>query len=116
MYKFITITLLSLFYTLSASAQVVDQSVLDMGLVPYKTTKKMAVEIVNNHDAPMVIIKGAVACGCTKLIFSKQPIMAGKSATLYVEFSAKDRGAFYKKIVIKSNYPDIALSVKGVVE
>jgi len=62
--------------------------------------------LVNNGDAPLVISRVTVSCGCTKPEWTKEPIAAGGKGTVSVTYGAKGRpGPFEKQISVYTNDP-----------
>lgn len=95
-----------------------DRNIVDLAKVKLKEKRTVLFPFVNNSDNPLVIIDAVTACGCTKVSFDKRPVMPHATDTIRVVFNAKERGAFYKKIEIRSNAPEkiTVFSIKGIVE
>ena len=71
----------------------------------------------NNCAKPAVIEFANAECGCTTPIFSKDPILKGKSSTIKVTFNASNPGTFKKNVNIKflqANLP-VVLTITGEV-
>ncbi len=71
----------------------------------------------NNGAKPAVIEFANAECGCTTPIFSKDPILKGKSSTIKVTFNASNPGTFKKNVNIKflqANLP-VVLTITGEV-
>ena len=59
---------------------------------------------VNDGDKPFVVEKVSVSCGCTKPLFSKEPILPGKSGAITITFDPTGRpGLFVNDIIVVSN-------------
>jgi len=71
----------------------------------------------NNGTKPAIIEFANAECGCTTPIFSKDPILKGKSSTIKVTFNASNPGTFKKNVNIKflqTNLP-VVLTITGEV-
>lgn len=72
----------------------------------------------NNGDAPLVINRVHASCGCTTPVWTKEPVMPGKTGTVTVSYNAANRpGPFIKTISVFSNADTKAtvLNIKGEV-
>lgn len=89
-----------------------------LGVMPLKDKRSVTFKAVSMAEKPFVITGADVACGCTKVSYSKKPIMPRDTVLISVTFDAKDKGAFYKKIVIKNSYTPLSdeVAITGVVE
>ena len=71
----------------------------------------------NTASKPAVIEFANAECGCTTPVYSKDPILKGKSSTIKVTYNAVAAGTFKKNVNIKfanSNLP-IVLTIEGEV-
>ena len=58
----------------------------------------------NIGDTPFVIERVAVSCGCTKPLFSKEPILPGGCGVIEITYNPKGRpGLFVSDIIVFSN-------------
>lgn len=58
----------------------------------------------NTGAAPLIIMDAKVSCPCTKVDFSKEPLLPGKVDSMLVTFDTKDKSYFQdREIVIFSN-------------
>lgn len=76
-------------------------------------------KVKNTGKAPLVIVRVAASCGCTKPEFDAEPIAPGKEGKIKVTYNPAGRpGQFVKTISVYSNGKDGAfiLRIKGVVE
>jgi len=62
------------------------------------------IEIENSGNAPLVIHKADVSCGCVSVEYPKEPILPGKTVKLSIKVKTKDqKGHFNKAVFINSN-------------
>lgn len=59
----------------------------------------------NVGNAPLVIHQAVPSCGCTVSEFTQEPVQPGKTGTVKVTYSGKDKypGHFKKSITVRSN-------------
>ena len=59
----------------------------------------------NSGSVPLVILNSSISCKCTKVKYSKKPILPGKKGVIKVTFNPKGviAGVFTKNIQIYSN-------------
>ena len=72
--------------------------------------------IKNTGDAPLVITRITVSCGCMRPEWSKAPIAPGKTSIVRITYNTKGRpGPFYKTVSIfnNSNKRNFHLAIKG---
>ncbi len=55
----------------------------------------------NNSAKPLVIEFANAECGCTTPVYSKDPILKGKSSTIKVTYNAASPGTFKKNVNVK---------------
>ena len=95
----------------------VDKQVFNFGSIEEaKGLASHVFTIRNTGDSSLVISRVTASCGCTRPEWTKEPIAAGKTATLKVTYNPKGRpGPFYKTITIYSNAekPRYNLAIKG---
>lgn len=72
----------------------------NFGDLELKDKRNVSLYAINVSKKPLVIKDAEIACSCTKLNYSKRPIMPNDSTLLKITFDAKDRGTFYKKIIL----------------
>lgn len=75
-------------------------------------------EVKNTGLAPLILLEAEVACSCTTVEFSKQPIMPGQTSTITVSFNTTTVYGRQDRIVfMHCNTPDtpIKLRFKGIV-
>jgi len=71
----------------------------------------------NNSNDPIVIVSATASCGCTKPVWTKEPIEPGKKGTISVSYNPLGRVApFVKTISVSiSDHPTIYLKIRGTV-
>lgn len=60
---------------------------------------KHTYKLTNIGDAPLLIQKYDVSCPCTKLQFSKEPILPNQTVELVVVFDTKDKIGWQDRII-----------------
>lgn len=68
----------------------------------------------NNGAKPAVIEFANAECGCTTPVYSKDPILKGKTSTIKVTYNAATMGAFKKNVNVK--FVNATLPVTLVIE
>ncbi len=58
---------------------------------------------INSGDANLVIIDAKADCGCTRPVYSEEPVAPGKSGKIKVTFVPNGKGHFTKKVTITTN-------------
>ncbi|HRF69271.1 MAG TPA: DUF1573 domain-containing protein [Muribaculum sp.] len=74
--------------------------------------------VVNDGDAPLVILAARASCGCTVPAFTSDGIAPGDTATIKVTYNPAGRpGKFNKKVKVETNCEpsQSILTIKGVV-
>lgn len=92
---------------------------VSVGDIPYDKPVRAEFTIKNNSDQPLIITDVQTACHCTITDYPKDPIEAGKTATITAIYDAKSVGPFYKIITVKTNFdPDhlVPLAMLGNVK
>ena len=75
--------------------------------------------VKNTGNAPLVVNNATASCGCTKPVWTKEPIEAGKTGVVKATYQVKGRpGPFSKTISVYSNAGDkpFVLTIKGNVK
>lgn len=57
----------------------------------------------NSGDANLVIVNAKADCGCTKPVYSDEPIAPGGSGKVKVTFVPNGKGHFTKKVTVTTN-------------
>jgi hypothetical protein len=73
------------------------------GKVPQGTPVTHEFVFTNTGTDPVVISNVTVSCGCTTPIWSKSPVLPGKTGTVKATFNAAAAGAFNKPVTVFSN-------------
>ncbi|MCM1489684.1 MAG: DUF1573 domain-containing protein [Muribaculum sp.] len=71
----------------------------------------------NTGDSNLVIINAKADCGCTKPVYSEEPIAPDKTGNVKVTFVPNGKGHFTKKVTITTNGSPrkVRLLIKGEV-
>jgi len=77
----------------------------DFGVILEENGKvKCNMRLVNSGDAPLVIVKVQVGCGCTAIDYPKAPVEPGDTACLTISYNPAGRpGQFTKQALIFTN-------------
>src|SRR3954469_20382546 len=108
-------------FTASLYAQArleITESKKNFGSVKRGEIIKNLYEIKNSGDEPLVLTDAEVACSCTNVEFTKQPVLPGKTTTVTVTFNtATVYGRQDRIVLLKSNDPKspARLRFKGTV-
>ena len=90
------------------------EEVWDFGNVPQGTPVTHVFEYTNNGKVPVLVSQATASCGCTTPVWTKEPVLAGKSGTVAVTFNAAREGSFVKTVTVLSNAGDPKyLTIKG---
>lgn len=57
------------------------------------------IRLVNGDSLPMVILREATSCGCTKATYSRKPIATGTSCDIVVEFDSRSQMGWQMKLM-----------------
>lgn len=82
---------------------ILDRTVFDLGEMRLGESYKAAFVLTSTSDKPLVLLDAKTNCSCTKVEFSKKPLMKGEKTTLTVLFDARDAGAVNKTVGIRVN-------------
>lgn len=58
-----------------------------------------SIRLSNIDSMPHVILREATSCGCTKATFSRQPIAAGASCDINIEFNSQGQMGWQMKLL-----------------
>lgn len=97
------------------------QKVFDFGEVDKNEIlfKEISIGVENTGNAPLVLEKVDVSCGCMKPSYTKYPIKKGEKGCINVIVNTKNQsGIFNKSIIIQSNAKNHLeiIRIKGVVK
>ena len=71
---------------------------------------------VNVGDEPVVVVDARANCGCTRPIYSKEPVNPGDTLKVVVTYLPAGRpGRFHKQVKVTTNASAATLGVKGTV-
>ena len=92
-----------------------DKTIHDYGTVRKGSTNFGDFTLTNTGNSPLVISRVSTSCGCTKVIWNKQPIAPGQTSTVRVEMTPNETGPFVKTIVVYCNVTDssVRLTITG---
>ncbi len=90
--------------------------IIDLGDVPQNKPVTIEFEFTNTSNADVIVTDARASCGCTLADFPKQPIAAGKSATITATYNAATMGIFTKNVTVTiQNEEAKVLNFKGTV-
>lgn len=72
----------------------------------------------NNGNRPLIIESVKKTCTCTRVKWTKKPLLPGERDKLTVTFKSKEEGVFYKIVEVKTNADKspVLLTIRGKVE
>ena len=87
----------------------------DYGTIEVGSPGKSEFKFTNNMKTPLVISNVKPSCGCTDADWPKEPILAGKSGVIRINYNTKIPGTFRKTITVNSNAKNarVILQIKG---
>lgn len=90
---------------------------IDVGEIPQGTPKAIVYEFKNTGKTAIVITNVQGSCGCTATDYTKEPILAGKSAKITATYNAANKGGFTKTVTVTTSAESTpkVLTLKGVV-
>jgi hypothetical protein len=94
-----------------------DRPVHDYGTIRKGSTNQAVFTITNTGSNPLVIFRVSTSCGCTHVVWDKQPIQSGQATTIRVEMTPDKAGAFSKTIIVYCNMKasPLRFTIKGKV-
>lgn len=121
--KYVLILMLSVVFSAVSYAQkpliVCEKSSYDFGFIKEDGGLVTHTFVIKNvGKAPLVINEAKSSCGCTTPVWTKTPILPGKSGTIKVSFDPQGRpGAFTKTVNVFSNAlkKSMTLLIRGTV-
>jgi hypothetical protein len=90
----------------------------DFGKVTEGVVAEYVFTFTNTGTQPLILKEVHASCGCTTPIWTKEPVMPGKTGSIKVAYNSQGRvGIFNKSVSITSNIPDETkvLFIKGEV-
>ncbi|MHC1706523.1 MAG: DUF1573 domain-containing protein [Bacteroidales bacterium] len=86
----------------------------DFGNIPQGIPATTAFTFTNTTDLPIAITNVQKSCGCTAPVYSKEPVLPGKSSTISVTFNAAAPNNFTKSLIITTSENETyTLIIKG---
>jgi len=86
----------------------------DFGNIPQDVPATHVFEFTSTGKNPVVISQATASCGCTTPVWTKEPVMSGKTGTVSVTYNAAKEGSFMKTVTVLSNTGDPKyLTIKG---
>lgn len=75
----------------------------DFGNIPQGIPVTHTFEYSNKGRQPLIVSQVTASCGCTTPVWTKEPVMLGKTGTIGVTFNAAKEGSFTKTVTVLSN-------------
>ena len=93
-----------------------DRTIHNFGTITKDSISSTVFKVTNNGNKPLLITRISLSCGCTDVIWDKQPIKPGESTIIKAEIKPNDIGYFSKNLVIYCNSINspIVLTLKGI--
>jgi len=99
------------------------ETTYDFGQIESNKPAKHDFTFFNSGTAPLLLKEVKASCGCTVPVWTRQPVMAGKSGVISVTFDPKDEvgKVFNKSITVTTNIKDgdhdkiVTIFIKGKV-
>ena len=86
----------------------------DFGDIPQGIPVTHVFEYSNSGKDPLIVSQATASCGCTTPVWTKEPVLSGKTGTVSVTFNAAREGSFVKTVTVLSNSGNPAyLTIKG---
>lgn len=94
-----------------------EQKIIDIGEVRQYNPKEVTYTFKNTGGKPIIITGAKGSCGCTDILYSKKPILPGKTSDVIVNFDAETLGVFNKTVTLTLNIENSSqvLRLKGTV-
>ena len=88
---------------------------MDFGSFPQLEKQENSFVLVNTGNSLLVIQDIVTSCGCTKVEYSKEPVLPGDTLDVKVFYEAEDAGYFNKVVTVYCNTENspLRLTVKG---
>lgn len=80
-----------------------ENEIIDCGVFKLKSHNTIDVSFKNEGNQPLVVFYVQSSCGCTKINFSKKPIMPNEKSIINITYDAKDLGVFSRELYVQSN-------------
>ncbi|MFM9944768.1 MAG: DUF1573 domain-containing protein, partial [Bacteroidia bacterium] len=84
-----------------------DSKTVDFGKIMEGTISKHSFKYKNTGNQPLVIEHVSVTCGCTAPKWTKQALLPGDTASVYIEFDSRNKmGQVAKGVNLMTNCPE----------
>lgn len=74
-----------------------------LGVLHVGDDKEFSISIKNTGTNPFCIDKVITSCGCTEIVYSREPLLPKHEMIILGNFTAGERGIFQKEIMIFGN-------------
>ena len=93
----------------------INQTELDFETFPKEEKQEGSFVLTNTGNGLLVIQDITTSCGCTKVEYSKEPVLPGDTLDVKVFYEAEDAGYFNKVVTVYCNTESspLRLTVKG---
>jgi hypothetical protein len=86
----------------------------DFGTIPEGIPVTHIFEYSNSGKQPLIVSQATASCGCTTPVWTKEPVMSGKTGTITVTYNSAKEGSFTKTVTVLSNTGEPKyLTIKG---
>ncbi len=86
----------------------------DFGNIPEGVPAVHTFEFTSVGKEPIVISQSTASCGCTTPVWTKEPVVPGKTGIVAVTYNAAREGSFVKTVTVLSNTGEPKyLTIKG---
>jgi len=87
----------------------------DYGTIDVGSPGHCEFKFTNRMKTPLVVSNVKPSCGCTVADWTKEPILAGKTGLIKLNYNTKIPGTFSKTITVNSNAKNstVILQIKG---
>lgn len=96
----------------------VGQTEFDLGTLQRGNPVTITATIRNAGDVPFIIFDTKASCGCTDVLYDKEPVLPDASTEIRITYNADDTGYFNKTVSVYGNAEGspVVLRLKGNVE
>ena len=81
----------------------IERDTLTLGTVKYGEKRKIAFQIHNRGDEPLLVHDVQPSCGCTGVEWSRKPVRPGGTVAIHIVFEPNSLGRFMKSIDVLCN-------------
>lgn len=86
----------------------------DFGNIPQGIPVTHVFEFSNSGKQPLIVSQATASCGCTTPVWTKEPVLTGKSGSISVTYNSAKEGSFVKTVTVLSHTGDPEyLTIKG---